>query len=206
MLADGTSDEPLAVHVAALARRHGVELDIVVPDFARLHPPPGRTLESRLQRLLGLDDQFEVLIVHRDAEAHAPDSRLTEIGDACEVATVAWPRTAIVPVRMTEAWLLLDEPSIRLVAGKPSGTQSLALPRAAVVEDLPDPKAVLQRASETASELRGRRLREFKRDFPAHRRQLLERLDRNGPMRDLSAWQALEKSTLRGIQQLLDAR
>jgi hypothetical protein len=34
----------------------------------------------------------------------------------------------VVPVRMTEAWLLADEFAIRSAPGNPNGTQSLDLP------------------------------------------------------------------------------
>jgi len=192
LLADGTSDEPLALHVAGLARKFGLDLDVVVPDFGRLDDPPGRTVRRRLERLLQIDDRFDVLIVHRDAERHAPPTRRREIAEACRAAGVAWPRIPIVPVRMTEAWLLLDELAIRLVAGKPSGREDLCLPPSSQAESTPDPKGALQDALQRASGLAGRRLREFKRDFPAHRRQLLERLDRDGPVRELGAWKSLE--------------
>lgn len=202
MLADGTSDEPLAAHVAALARRHGVVLDVAVPDFARLDPPPGRTVSARLERLLRFDDAFDVLIVHRDAEGQSPAARRREIERACTAAGVAWPRIPVLPIRMTEAWLLLDEHAIRLVAGKPSGTHDLSLPSVVQLESVPDPKSTLQLALECACALRGRRLQEFKRDFPAHRRQLLERLDRDGPVRRLSAWRTLEQDVRNAAEQL----
>jgi len=105
----------------------------------------------------------------------------------------------IVPIRMTEAWLLLDEEAIRMVAGRPSGVEPLGLPTASRVEAVADPKARLRSALEMACGPSGRRLRKFKRDFPAHRRQLLERLDRSGPVRKLSAWQALEADTARAM-------
>jgi hypothetical protein len=39
MLVDGSSDEPLGRHVAALARRHEVRLDVVTPEFERMNMP-----------------------------------------------------------------------------------------------------------------------------------------------------------------------
>jgi hypothetical protein len=103
---------------------------------------------------------------------------------------------------MTEAWLLLDETAIRLVAGKPSSRDDLCLPPRAQVESEADPKGALQNALECAFGLHGRRLREFKRDFPAHRRQLLERLDLDGPVRELSSWQSLEADVRRVTYEL----
>lgn len=195
MLADGSSDEPLGRHVEALARRHAVNLVVVTPAFDRMHDPPGRRVRARLERMLRIDHEFDVLIVHRDAERASVAHRLDEIRAATLSAGIDWPTIPVIPVRMTEAWLLLDERAIREVAGRPTGKDPLDLPSLANVESDPDPKARLQRALATASGLSGRRLREFRRDFPEYRRQLLDRLDRTGPVRDLQAWQALERAT-----------
>lgn len=121
MLADGSSDEPLGLHVAALARRHDVSLDVVAPEFARMDFRPGRAVEDRLTRMLAIDPEFDVLVVHRDAEAQTVDHRLAEIQAALEDVALQWYLIPVIPVRMTEAWLLLDESAIRVVAGRPTG-------------------------------------------------------------------------------------
>jgi hypothetical protein len=46
----------------------------------------------------------------------------------------------VIPIRMTEAWLLLDEEAIRDSAGRPSSSVSLGLPLPQRVETIPDPK------------------------------------------------------------------
>lgn len=202
LLADGSSDEPLGRHVAALAHRHGVALDVVAPEFDRMDRPPGRRVKDRLTRMIEIDADFDILIVHRDSERKAVVDRLAEIRQAVTSAGVDWPTVPVVPVRMTEAWLLLDEPAIRAVAGRPTGTEALDLPPAAAVESEPNPKARLLHALAIASGLSGRRLGKFTRDFPAHRRQLLERLDRRGSVRTLTAWQALEHAVLEAMAQM----
>jgi len=194
-LADGSSDEPLGAHVASLARFHDIDLDVVTPDLRRLDNPPGRTVHARLARMLEIDRDFDVLLVHRDVEAQDVGKRVAEIQRGVDKCSVDWPCVSIVPIRMTEAWLLLDEQAVRSVAGRPSGKAHLALPLPSQVETVPNPKAMLQQSLRTASGFSGRRLVKFKRDFPEHRRQLLERLDRNGPVQALQAWKALEAST-----------
>jgi hypothetical protein len=57
--------------------------------------------------------------------------------------TTHTPHVPVIPIRMTEAWLLLDEAEIRRVAGSPNGKVSLGLPKAKDVESIPDPKAQL---------------------------------------------------------------
>jgi hypothetical protein len=193
LLVDGASDVPLGAHAATLARDHGVALDVVAPPFERMDPPPGHTVAGRLQRILEIDPDFDAILVHRDAEARSPVERDGEIHDALAASRVALPRASIVPVRMTEAWLLLDETAIRRVAGRPSGTADLGLPRLHEIETIADPKKMLGDALLIASGASGRRRRKLERDFGAHRRQLLEDLDPNGPVRSLSAWQALAR-------------
>lgn len=65
------------------------------------------------------------------------------------------------------------------------------LPRPSDVEQAPDPKQLLWDALVQASGLSGRRLERFKQRFGEHRRQLLARLDRDGPVSELPAWQEL---------------
>lgn len=164
--------------------------------------PPGLAVHERLNCILRIDPDFDVLLVHRDAEKQSPEQRVEEIDAGMASAGIVWPRVPVVPVRMTEAWILLDEVAIRTVAGRPTSTVSLGLPPARRVEDVPDPKDVLAKALETACGLSGRRLRKFKRDFPAHRGQLLTMLDREGPVRHLASWQALEASTADAMQRI----
>lgn len=47
----------------------------------------------------------------------------------------------VIPGRMTEAWLRLDEAAIRRVAGNPNGRTKLGLPKLHEVESVADPKA-----------------------------------------------------------------
>jgi len=67
----------------------------------------------------------------------------------------------VVPVRMLEAWLLLDEKAIRQAAGNPNGRQPLNLPSPSRLEERPDPKHDLHEALRTACALRGRRWKKF---------------------------------------------
>jgi hypothetical protein len=90
--------------------------------------------------MLAIDPEFDVLVVHRDAEAQTVDHRLAEIQAALEDVALQWYLIPVIPVRMTEAWLLLDESAIRVVAGRPTGIDPLNLPSVWSVESEPDPK------------------------------------------------------------------
>lgn len=194
LLADGHSDEPLATHVETMFADHGCTVRIVAPDLGRLRQPPGRRVEDRLRAVLDFDNEdshYDVIVVHRDAEGQDPGLRYQEISDAMSSLSCTQPHVPVVPVRMTEAWLLLDEAAIREVAGRPTVRTSLGLPRIRDIESVADPKVTLRAALVQASGCTGRRLEQFERRFPDHRRTLLERLDPHGPITELTAWRQL---------------
>ena len=193
-LADGPSDEPLGEHLEVLCARRNLAVRVTTPDLRLLRPPPGHRVADRLKAVLKLGDVLDILFVHRDAEGQEPEQRFAEVADAVARVREGLPTVAVVPVRMTEAWLLLDEQSIREVAGRPNSTVDLGLPPIARVEAQPDPKSVLEHALDVASGLAGRRRDRFRQRFGQHRRTLLQRLDIDGPVRELKAWQALESA------------
>lgn len=180
---------PLAALIELLAARSGADLDVVGLPADRLPIGIGATVERRLSAVVGQDPNFAALFVHRDAEAQDPDHRRREVALAVSAVSFTGPSVAVVPVRMTEAWLLLDEGAIRRAAGRPRGKDPLSLPTARQVERLADPKRRLQATLAAASGLRGRRLKVFKQQFGAQRRMLLECLDPDGPVSSLGAWQ-----------------
>jgi len=93
-------------------------------DLRRLPSPP-KDLRGRIDAALDLYP-CDLLFIHRDAEGVPLDQRVAEIEDA--VVGLPAPRVPVVPVRMQEAWLLIDEPALRRAAGNPHGGVSLAMP------------------------------------------------------------------------------
>lgn len=53
---------------------------------------------------------------------------------------------AVIPIRETEAWALTDGEAIRRVFGTTLDDAQLGLPRLALIESTPDPKATLESA------------------------------------------------------------
>ena len=121
-------------------------------DFSRI--PRQGNAEERLRTALDLYP-CNVIFVHRDAEGQASALRREEIASALRGVSIR--HIPVVPVRMTEAWLLADENAIRSAAGNPNGTENLNLPDIRRLEDLPDPKQVLHDALTAASGLNARR-------------------------------------------------
>lgn len=150
---DGSSDVVLIPVLTWSLRLHGVSPILAQRvDFSRI--PRAHGLEQRLRLAIELYP-CDVLFVHRDAEGQDPALRRAEIAEALGHGPVR--HVPVIPVRMTEAWLLGNQPAIRAAAGNPNGTEDLNLPELRRIELIPDPKQVLHEAIRRASGLNVRR-------------------------------------------------
>ena len=203
-VSEGSTDTELVPHLEALCLDAGAsEAEGVAPDLASLPEPPGKTVEGQVQGALDIVGDVDILFVHRDADTTDPGRALAAIQGG--TAAFSLPCVPVVPIQETEAWLLTDERAIREVAGDPSGSSHLNLPAIRRVESTSNPKEVLRDALERACPYRGRRLREFKRNFGHHRRVLLQRLDTSGPVSQLKSWQHLVEATRHAVNAVLQA-
>jgi hypothetical protein len=186
LVADGSSDRVLVPLLDMLLDEY-CPGPYRSPHFVEL--PAGLPLIERIRVALDLYP-CDLLFVHRDAEKASLPVRIDEIRSAVTDFGAAPTSIAIVPVRMTESWLLVDEQAIRTAAGNPSGKVALDLPSLARIESLPDPKQVLFDALRTASERPPNRLRKFNPEEKRHRvTDLMNSLDR---LRRLPSFQHLE--------------
>jgi len=97
LLADGTSDRALLPIILWTLQDLWPDGEFAAPDFfARKHKSVGALVDTICQSY-----HPDVIFVHRDAEAQSDEARLREIPDEDHIVPV-------VPVRMTEAWLLID--------------------------------------------------------------------------------------------------
>jgi len=201
LLSDGSSDKALMPILTWLLRQHVPNLPIQSrwADLRWLLRPP-RELHERIKESLHLYP-CELLFVHRDAETASIEVRLNEIRQAVldasienEISTVV----CVVPVRMTEAWLLFDIDAIRQAAGNPNGTISLNLPNLSTVESLPNPKRVLYDILRKATEVSASR----KKGFNTNRavQGIPKFIEDFSPLRGLSAFIALEEELKETIE------
>jgi hypothetical protein len=155
-------------------------------DFSRI--PRCRGLEDRLRAAVELYP-CDVLFVHRDSEGQEPALRRNEIAGALRQIRIR--HIPVVPVRMTEAWLLADEMAIRSAAGNPNGREELNLPDIRRLEDVPDPKRVLRDALTRATGLNARR----RSSFPVSRRvrMIANYVDDYSGLNVLPAFRALQQ-------------
>ncbi len=167
-------------------------------DLRWLRNPP-RSLSERLKFAL---DYYpcNFLFVHRDSESQDPGERRCEIIAALKESEVKHPAVCVVPVRMAEAWLLLNDRAIRTAVGRPSGRVQLQLPSYDRAENLPDPKEVLFQALRDASEYTGRRLNNLNGHMLRYR--VAELIDDYSILRRLSAFQQLEDDLAIELQKL----
>ncbi|HEY3763177.1 MAG TPA: hypothetical protein VGN23_15635 [Verrucomicrobiae bacterium] len=198
LICDGPTDVNLIPIINwTLTQVAGVDLvEGIRAEFWRLPCAPD-SLQGRICKAIDLFP-CDVLFIHRDAEKESLEMREAEIRAAVANASASGsklPAVAIVPIRMTEAWLLFNESAIRKAAGNPNGQIALNLPPLNKLESRPDPKKDLQRVLKNASELQGRRLKKFNLKQAFWR--ISDYLDDFTPLRQLSAYSAFENAVRR---------
>jgi len=209
LLTDGRSDRALLPIIdwvlGELIAESGADVTRTFDwaDFGRWRNPP-RNLRERIERSM-LDFPCDLLFIHRDAERESIEQRSNEITRALDGLRLGstWP-VRVVPVRMMEAWLLVDEAAIRKAADNPASRAELGLPRAERIEDNPNPKETLHRALLTASECTGRRRQRFSVERAVHR--VAEAMEDLTILRRLSAFQAFEADTRDAFTAWLESR
>jgi hypothetical protein len=190
LLSDGASDRALLPVLDWLLQCKVTQHSLQRTQWAdwRNRKFPPQNLEQKI-RFAAEYYPSDLLFIHRDAEAQDPEVRKAEIKRAASDAGIAPSSVCVVPVRMTEAWLLLDERAIREAAGNPGGRVNLNLPFQQRIENTPDPKETLFEALRIASEHTGRKLRSLRVESLRHR---VAGLMDYELLRGLSAFQSLE--------------
>ena len=190
LLSDGSSDRMLMPILDWLLYRHcpNYALESEWADLVRLPRPP-KTLHERIKVTLELYEP-DLLFVHRDAERQPIEQRHLEIVTALAGQTEP-PAVCVIPVRMQEAWLLINEGAIRKAAGNPNGSMPLQLPPIATVEAVSDPKSLLFDLIRKASGLTTTRLKKLRPQQRAHL--VAQSIDDFAPLQRLSAFHALEQ-------------
>ncbi len=194
LLSDGSSDKVLVQILDWVIRQHSTNVPPLVRfgDLRKLPNSP-KSLKGRIQAVLKYYP-CDILFVHRDAEKDTIEARENEIAEAChnlKNTTFGRNTVAVIPVWMTEAWLLFDKESIKIAAGNFNYNGSLPLPSIQRVEKLPNPKADLYALIKKASDLHGRKLNKLK--IPQRVHVLVDNITDFSPLRQLPAFQKLEK-------------
>ena len=196
LLCEGPSDQALESHLRKLLSYCGAgeTVGTAIP-FGSVRAPqsPGNVISLKIKTVLSVDSALDLVFIHRDADAVGLAARTREVEKTMFDVQVNLKWIPVIPVRATEAWLLLDEAAIRRVAGNPGGRQPLQLPKLAQVEHVADPKEMLKTALADASGKQGRRLARVRNSFGQHRRILLEQLPVGGALQRVPAWHRLRQ-------------
>jgi hypothetical protein len=202
LLSDGSSDSALIPVLTWLLQAHLVDYAIQ-HEWADLRRVP-KSLKDTFSKRIKLAVELypcELLFIHRDAEKDPRQKRVDEIRKAKEEAgeSVSVPTVCVVPVRMTEAWLLFDETALRRAAANPNGKHPLQLPDLTKLEDKPDPKELLYKLLGEASGLGSHRRKKLRVEELVHR--VAEFIDDFASLRAMPAFKALEDELKQVIQQ-----
>jgi hypothetical protein len=194
LVSDGGSDRALIPILTWILTVNGIECAIQ-HNWADLRSLPTKVkgLPERIEKSYDLYP-CDILFIHRDAEKVPPESRKAEIDKAIRNVNInrdKLPYICVIPVKMTEAWLLIEDDAIKIAAGNPGKRERLALPRMYDLETLTDPKKILHDFLKEACGLKGRRLREYIPSRNASR--VSEFIADFSPLRQLPAFRNLEK-------------
>jgi hypothetical protein len=209
LVADGSSDRLLKPIIEWLLSQYlspKTIIDIQVPDWGRLSSPDRlRTLSHRLAAARRFFEP-DVYFVHRDTEKYGTwQERQQEIDESIQrVFRTDQPSyVRVVPVQMTETWLLHNEAAIREAAENPNGREPLTLPPVTRLEAMPEAKTRLLAILRTASGLTGRRLQKFEANERRRLHRLADLQQEQGfaVLRALPAFQQLEQE----IKELADS-
>jgi hypothetical protein len=195
LLADGGRDRALRHVIDWAIQAAQPELKVRGFTFCKREGPVGAAIRGVVDRY-----RPELLFVHRDAEAAPLHERRAEI------PLIGARIVRVVPVRMTEAWLLFDEGAIRLAAGRPHGREPVGLPPVRRLDRLADPKRALAVSMLAACGTpRGRRRERASRDEPQWCERVAARVADFAPLRVLPAFQEFEEELHRQLLDWLDA-
>lgn len=189
LLADGSSDRVLVPILRWLLDQYcpfANEIQFV----ENLPSNPG----SLVERIKAAIDYYpcHLLFLHRDAEGEPLAARQAEIDSAWGECGLDLELVSVVPVRMTEAWLLVDESAIRCAAGNRNGRVAIELPRVNRLEQIRDPKSELFDLLRVASEWSPSRLRSFRPEARRHRVTELMSDESFALLRQLQSFRVLE--------------
>lgn len=179
VVADGKTDRLLVPIIEWAIHRLDPEVEILEPEFRRRSGSVAEFLNA-------YDSSAMLIFVHRDAENSPLDARLTEFESVSRIDVVP-----VIPVRMSEAWILFDESAIARAAGSPSATVSV--PRLSEIEGIAGPKDLLERLLfEAAGSPSGRRGKVFRRSLVERRVSVAGHIGDFSPLESLSAFQRFQ--------------
>ena len=196
LIAEGTSDKVLVppIHWLCIDISPNQSYEIEPIIFDNVTPKPD--LSAKIEIVLR-QNRHQIILVHRDQDNMTRTDRIREIDSAVESAqkkydTVSQTRCVpVIPVRMTEAWFLIDEIAIKKAAGYPQNKAELDLPKPRQLEGIADAKELLYQKIKIASGHTGRKLKKVRPQQTIHI--LADTIEDYSPLNDLDAFKLLRQ-------------
>jgi hypothetical protein len=163
LITDGSSDKCLMPIINWVIKTKLAEIEYSLEaQWAELRnlPKPPKHLHDKIAKAIDIFP-CDIVFIHRDAESQDFALREQEIKQAIDQSDIQIPFVCIVPIKMQEAWLLIEEEAIRAAAANPNGSIKLKLPSISELETITHPKDILHNLLKQASDLSGRRLDKF---------------------------------------------
>ena len=179
IVADGGTDRLLVPVIQWAIHRLDPDVEILEPEF--------RKRRGSVEESLGACSSGAMIIfVHRDSESLSLQDRLREF------ETVTRPNVVpVVPVQMSEAWILFDGPAVARAAG--SRDAEVPVPRVAEIESIGNPKERLDKLLfRAAGEPAGRRGRIFRRSIAQRRVSVAEYITDYRPLENVPAFRSFQ--------------
>ena len=175
VVADGGTDRILVPIIQWAIHRLDPVVEIIETEFKK--------------RVGGIEAFFEthdfstmLIFAHRDSENLSLVERAREF-DRLDSKRVV----PVIPVRMSESWLLIDGRAIAKAAGAPS--TAVPVPRLSQIEQIANPKEVLDDClTKAAGSPSGRRGKKFRRSIVERRVSVASRISDYSPLESLTAF------------------
>lgn len=135
----------------------------------------------------------DLLMVHRDVENQTIAQREQEVQEAINQIKSPGPRfgfISVTPIKMSEAWLLIDEQAIREAAGNPNGKEPLPMPSIQELERM-DAKKKAEELLQKAHGGRKRQRKKFNSEMAKHKHLLAKNIEDFALCHRLYAFQRL---------------
>ena len=179
IVADGGTDRMLVPIIEWAIHRLDSDVEILEPEF--------RKRSGSVQDFLRTyESDAMIIFVHRDSENRPLEHRLREFDDVTRPDVVP-----VVPVQMSEAWVLFDGTAIARAAG--SRAVEVSAPRIGDIESISDPKGRLDELLfHAAGSPTGRHGRNFKRSIVQRRLSVATHIADYGPLEVLPAFRRFQ--------------
>ncbi|SFD00057.1 protein of unknown function [Flexibacter flexilis DSM 6793] len=201
LLSDGSSDKVLLSVIKWVLDNHFPKqsFDCEYADFSFLRNPPNNgDVSNRIQKAKLLYN-FDVVFYHRDAEDRDAGVLAQRTQEIQHQTPPEYQNclVCVVPIKMMEAWLLIDEEAIKCAAGNRNYKDKLNLPSVQRLESIPNPKEVLHELLKTVKGPKG------KLNVHEAVHLVADYIEDFSPLKNLAAFQAFEKATIECVEAIL---